>query len=187
MLKRIVVKTLFFGIGIFLGLIIPDADLRLRGLLIHRSIVTHGLVVSGLSVILALWSKDERVRTLAVGICIATAVHMVFDMFPLGWRGFALIHIPFYGRTTPAFSWVYSLISIVGSLYVAFLFIRRDAFEIGLTFVGLLTAFMATAVKELFVIPALITLIIIVGGVFMLPTNPFAYLRNLIKKMEKKV
>jgi hypothetical protein len=45
-------------------------------------------------------------------------------MYPRDWRGFALIHIPFDGRTSPAFSWSWLLATVAICLVLGCWLIR---------------------------------------------------------------
>ena len=119
-------------LGLVVGLHFPDIDNRLQGLipswlLLHRSILTHGL----LAPLLLFWLARRRgdavpsFRLFAVGLSLAFAVHLCFDFFPRGWVGFALIHIPVYGRTTALFSQSWIILSIVVCLYVGFRVVKE--------------------------------------------------------------
>lgn len=119
-------------LGVVIGIHLPDVDNRLRELippsmLLHRSILTHGLIIS---LLLFLWlrkrgGKTSSLRFFMIGLSLALAVHLCFDFFPRGWVGFALIHIPFYGRATAIFSQAWIILSIVMCLYLAFLMLRN--------------------------------------------------------------
>jgi len=119
-------------LGLAVGLKLPDIDSRLPSLLptwllLHRSILTHGMLVSLLLFRLARRRRGAApsLRLFAVGLSLAVAVHLCFDFFPRGWTGFALIHVPVYGRTTAAFSQTWLLLSIPACLYLGFLLVRN--------------------------------------------------------------
>jgi hypothetical protein len=122
-------RILWLLLGIALGLKFPDIDnrLQLSGLLVHRSILTHGFLLS----LLLFWfirnKRDERpkLRLFVTGLSLAFAVHLCFDFFPKSWIGFALIHIPFYERTSGLFSQLWILLSVGICLYLAFVLVRR--------------------------------------------------------------
>lgn len=119
-------------LGAVIGIHLPDLDNRLQWLiptsvLLHRSILTHGLIIS---LLLFLWiqkrgGKTPSLRFFMIGLSLALAVHLCFDFFPRGWTGFALIHIPIYGRTTALTSQAWIILSIVVCLYLAFLMVRN--------------------------------------------------------------
>ena len=94
-----------FGLGAVVGLGLPDLDATLP-FLTHRSIVTHHFMWP----LLPLWAARDhpslvtRARLFSMGSSLSLAVHFCFDLFPRSWRGYALIHIPLYGRTEALFS-----------------------------------------------------------------------------------
>jgi len=109
-------------VGTLAGFGLPDLDLHTRGLLLHRSIVTHGWLVP-----LAVWAaarsrpRAEWLRFGALGLCVAVAVHLCFDLFPASWVGFARISIPGRGWSSALFSWVWIAGSVVVCLALALL------------------------------------------------------------------
>ena len=140
--------------GLAVGLHFPDIDSRLQGLippsvLLHRSILTHGLGAS----LLLFWLVSRRgdtmpsLRLFVIGGSLALAVHLCFDFFPRGWTGFALIHVPVYGRTTALFSRAWIILSIGTCLYVAFLMVR-NIIELVLSIVNLIISFIVSAVED---------------------------------------
>jgi hypothetical protein len=77
--------------GILFGLYWPDVDQYLRGLLHHRSILTHSALV--LLVLTGPGSRGGWRGELACGAAIGLALHMAADMLsPM--RGYALIYLP---------------------------------------------------------------------------------------------
>ena len=82
-----------------------------------------------------------------VGASLAVAVHLCFDFFPLSWHGFALIHVPAYGRTTALFSQAWLMMSIAVCMYAAFLLVRNVA-ESALYIGCLILSFAVAAVEE---------------------------------------
>lgn len=141
---------LLFLLGIRWGLDFPDIDQRTK-LLQHRSFLTHGVIFPAVLLGVLHWCLRNRprwqayldtlVRLCIIGVCLATVVHLCFDLFPRSWRGFALIYIPFYGRATPTFSWMWLGTSCVLCLYIALLLIKHlleallSAVSLGLTFI----------------------------------------------------
>jgi hypothetical protein len=118
-------------LGLALGLHFPDIDSRfqLLGLLLHRSILTHGLLLS----LLLFWLVRRRrgtmssLRLFVIGVNLAIAVHLCFDFFPRKWIGFALIHIPLYGWTSSLFSQTWIILSMIVCLCLAFMLVRSFA------------------------------------------------------------
>lgn len=140
-------------LGLAIGLHFPDIDSRLNRLipswlLLHRSILTHGMIAS----LLLFWLLRKRgaapaLRLFALGVSLAVAVHLCFDFFPRGWAGFALIHVPVYGRTTALFSQSWVMLSIVVCLYLGFLLVKNMA-ELMLGFGNLIISFAVSAVEN---------------------------------------
>lgn len=122
--------------GLTAGAIFPDFDQRIP-FLVHRSMVTHGML---LPLVLFSWSRFRPqlhwVRNLSAGFCATLAVHLSFDLFPWLWKGFALIHIPGYGRSSPEFSWIWITVSLVVCAYLAASSILSSA-EIIVTLIGI--------------------------------------------------
>jgi predicted signal transduction protein with EAL and GGDEF domain len=157
--ERVSPRYYIFGVawlllGLVLGLHLPDIDNRLQGLipswlLLHRSILTHGCLLS----LLLFWPARRRegaepsFRLFALGLSLALAVHLCFDFFPRGWVGFALIHVPVYGRTTALFSQVWLILSVVACLYVGFRLVR-NVLEFTLGVGGLIISFIISAVEN---------------------------------------
>ncbi|MYC94694.1 MAG: hypothetical protein F4X14_06960 [Caldilineaceae bacterium SB0661_bin_32] len=103
---RVAIGTACFAIGAWLGTLFPDIDrfkiFRLR----HRSIVTHSFLMplllwTGLSFTTAEW-PEWFIPGFAAGV----ALHLAFDLFPQKWRGFALVDVPKWGRSTRTVSTV---------------------------------------------------------------------------------
>ena len=87
-------KYLFGFVALVVGLAagnwFPDVDQK-TGLLLHRSIVTHGPLVPFIVVVIASGTRTIPFRWFALGLVVGFAVHLSFDLFPKGWSGFALI------------------------------------------------------------------------------------------------
>ena len=125
-----IVRIPWLLLGLALGLHFPDIDSRfqLSGLLLHRSMLTHGLLLPWLLFWLVRRRRDPRssLRLFAIGVNLAVAVHLCFDFFPRHWIGFALIHIPLYGWTSPLFSQAWIIVSIMICLCLAFMLVRNS-------------------------------------------------------------
>lgn len=88
--------------SIFIGIKYPDWDFKLK--LKHRSIVTHSPLILILFVYLyiqkenATWwfsgEKEIGFRYFIIGFSIGMGIHFLYDLFPKGWKGSALLHIP---------------------------------------------------------------------------------------------
>jgi MYXO-CTERM domain-containing protein len=154
MSQPFIIAAAWLLLGLAVGLHFPDIDNRLLSLipswlLLHRSILTHGMLVSLL--LLRLVRRREgaapSLRLFAVGVSLAVAVHLCFDFFPRGWTGFALIHVPVYGRTTALFSQAWVLVSILACLYLGLLLLR-NVLELLLGVVGLVVSFLVSVAED---------------------------------------
>ena len=116
-------------LGLALGLHFPDIDSRfqLSGLLLHSSILTHGVLLPLLIFQLVRRRRGTMpsLRLFVIGVNLAVAVHLCFDFFPRNWIGFALIHIPLYGWTSSLFSQTWIVLSTIACLYLAFMLVRN--------------------------------------------------------------
>jgi hypothetical protein len=116
---KAVIRLLALLAGVYVGFRFPDIDQR-TDLLVHRSIVTHGLLVP---LILYFLFGSRRspapFRLFVAGAALAVAVHLSYDLFPRAWWRHALIHLPSYGWTPPFVSWVWIASSIVLCFYIA--------------------------------------------------------------------
>ena len=131
--------------AVYIGLKFPDVDQRV-GFLLHRSIITHGPFLPLLAFALA--QVDSAVlRRLGTGIGVGFAVHMAFDLFPRAWQGYALISLPVYGWTPPAFSWIWISVTMLVSLGVA-IKLCRSAIDMFILLVATVIAFAIVAPDE---------------------------------------
>jgi hypothetical protein len=132
---------LLIALGMMLGFWLPDRDLSFSwfGLVVHRSILTHGCLLP----LLGGWltrSARPNWRFLLSGLCAALAIHLSFDLFPARWTGFALITIPLLGRTSALVSWLW----IAGSILVCLVLLFRwlgSAGELALALMSLAVGF----------------------------------------------
>ena len=119
---RAVLTPICVALGLHCGIVMPDID-QWTNLLLHRSIITHGPLIP-----LVLWilvsNKGPLWNALAMGISIAFSVHHAFDLFPTEWTGYALISIPFYGRISWLFSWIWIAFSTYACMYLATRLVR---------------------------------------------------------------
>ena len=123
-----------FG-GMIVGIKFPDIDQPLRALwfIQHRSMLTHGLLLPGILSLLCCVRERDRLRPFTIGFCATMTAHIVFDLFPRGWSGGALIHV-LYGWLSPFFSFLWLLFTALGCLYLA---VRLSGALIDLLFVAL--------------------------------------------------
>jgi len=93
--KEIGSSVLFLLIA-FVTVSIPDWD-QYTGILLHRSAVTHSILIPFLIDRLSSKYSDNKYPIIISAIYFAFLVHLSADLFPKSWRGFALISIPFIG------------------------------------------------------------------------------------------
>jgi hypothetical protein len=138
------ILLLLFGVAV--GLFFPDLDQRLPFLL-HRSIITHAGLWALVLFACTHRARNPALRLLALGFSEALAIHLGFDLFPNAWSGYALISLPFVGRTSPTFSWLWLALSILLCLVVVVALVR-NAGEAVLAAITLIVAFAAYALAE---------------------------------------
>lgn len=116
---KTVIRLLALLAGVYVGFRFPDFDQR-ADLLMHRSIITHGLLAPLLLyAVLGSRRSPAPARLFVAGVALAVAVHLSYDLFPRAWWRHALIHLPTYGWTPTIFSWVWIALSIVVCFFIA--------------------------------------------------------------------
>jgi hypothetical protein len=116
---KTVIRLLALLAGVYVGFRFPDFD-QLTDLLMHRSIITHGLLAPLLLyAVLGSRRSPAPARLFVAGVALAVAVHLSYDLFPRAWWRHALIHLPTYGWTPTIFSWVWIALSIVVCFFIA--------------------------------------------------------------------
>ena len=114
--RTFIVGSIAFIVGLYAGDWLPDVDQDLS-IVTHRSVFTHGLIIPLVLFGLASSARALLLRLFVIGFCLGAAVHLSYDLFPRAWQGFALIHLPVFGWTFPAISWVWIAVSIVSCVY----------------------------------------------------------------------
>ena len=112
------VLVVCFAVGAWLGSWFPDIDQRI-GFLRHRSIVTHGVWMPALLLVGVGVARLDRVDWFIGGFAAGVAVHLAFDLFPEGWRGYALITVPIVGAMSKNVSRVWIALSVFVCLSIA--------------------------------------------------------------------
>ena len=92
--------------SIFIGIKYPDWDFKLK--LKHRSILTHSPLITALFIYIYLnkqggflgfgGEKEAGFRYFIMGFSIGMGIHFLYDLFPKGWKGSALLHVPILNR-----------------------------------------------------------------------------------------
>ena len=90
-------------VAFYFALDFPDLDLtvlKVPHIIVHRSLITHScLVVLLIAGITSVFGRGIC-GFATLGAAIGLSCHLVPDMFPKTWHGFAFIYIPFLGRLT---------------------------------------------------------------------------------------
>lgn len=139
---RYLAGVLLFVAGAALALRFPDLDLKLTfpPLMVHRSLLMHGALAAVLLYGMALRASGPEPegptythpnarpgpRLFAMGVCLGYATHLVFDIFPHAWRGYALVYAPFWGRLSILGSQLWLAASALLCLHLAFRLMRRS-------------------------------------------------------------
>lgn len=90
---------LLFAVTVYLGLLLPRLDLYISipGWIIHRSVVTHSILLPFLWHYLSdqrnLWS-----RYISLGLFLGMAVHLAFLLYPMIFAGEMTLYFPVLGR-----------------------------------------------------------------------------------------
>jgi hypothetical protein len=97
-----IIGTVLGLFSIFIGIKYPDWDFKLK--LKHRSILTHSPLITVLFIYIYLkkqggflgfgGEKEVGFRYFIMGFSIGMGIHFLYDLFPKGWKGSALLHIP---------------------------------------------------------------------------------------------
>jgi hypothetical protein len=178
-------RIILLLLALFLGLNLPDLDQQVS-FLVHRSIITHGFLIP-LAVFLVIYGeKTTSPRFFSMGFSLAAVTHLCFDLFPRAWVGFALIHIPLWGRSSAVFSWVWMGLSIIICLYLTFVLIQTLV-DILLALGSLGLAFSFYDSTQAIFWPALITLLAMVVITLALPAQSREILRIIIVRKVKSV
>ena len=94
------------------GMVFPDVDQKIS-FLVHRSVLTHGPWIAMVASLFALNGKGYYRPLIVLAFNAGMAIHLAADLFPKAWTGFALIHIPLWGRLPATASVVWILASVV--------------------------------------------------------------------------
>lgn len=107
-----------------IGLKYPDWDFKFR--LRHRSFLTHTPLILIIFIKLYQENSNDLFRFFVMGFSLALALHYIFDYFPKGWSGGALIKIPLFNmRCTPFQSKIILLFSSIIGVLVTILLTKN--------------------------------------------------------------
>jgi|TARA_B100001964_G_scaffold24564_1_gene24483 hypothetical protein len=90
-------SSIFFFLIALVTVSIPDWDLATGKLLLHRSILTHSILIPFLLDHYSKKYSSKQYPVIIAAIYFAFMVHLSGDLFPESWQGYALISIPFIG------------------------------------------------------------------------------------------
>ncbi|GAK52366.1 hypothetical protein U14_03617 [Candidatus Moduliflexus flocculans] len=152
-------------IGALIGTRFADIDSALP-FLTHRSIITHGVIFPLMIWFIAIKYSNTGWRLFAIGFSMAMAVHLCFDLYPRGWAGFALIHVPGIGRLSKELSWSWIACNIIVTQFLA-LWLAWKMRDIILAIVSAGIPFFVHGQKEAFSSP-LLTFGVILAATFWL-------------------
>ena len=99
-LWKYVVGVILLIVFILLTIKLPDIDLGFKNDIIqHRSAITHSALIPFLFILFLISKRQTILRNfICSGVVIGFMVHLIFDLFPKGWNGYALIYFPFLKR-----------------------------------------------------------------------------------------
>ena len=81
----------------FIGLFFPDIDQGFQGLLGHRSIITHSILLPYLLLYYFIKKKSNPnvlIKIFIIGIFLGIGLHLSADLHPKSFKGYALIKLP---------------------------------------------------------------------------------------------
>ena len=81
----------------FIGLFFPDIDQGFQGLLGHRSIITHSILLPYLLLYYFIKKKSNPnvlIKIFIIGIFLGIGLHLSADLHPKSYKGYALIKLP---------------------------------------------------------------------------------------------
>ena len=118
---RYILRGALLVLAFVIALKVPDVDQKV-GFLVHRSIITHGPALPLLLAFLAV--KSGKGLGLTAVFSAGVGVHLIMDLFPKAWVGFALVHSPILGRLSPFPSVVWlvgsAVVCLAATVYLAY-------------------------------------------------------------------
>ena len=133
-------KLDFMGMSVaitafLVGLKFPDFDFKLK--LKHRNILTHSPFL--VFIFLYYYTKEpvEITRYFIIGFSLAIGIHLIFDLFPKGWGGGALLKIPIVSlQCGPTLTQNLLKLFIVTSLGISIKYTRQETEFLLILFLG---------------------------------------------------
>lgn len=111
------------SLSLFIGINIADTDLMFMGLIGHRSILTHSVLIPYLFYYYFVKKKKkdtELAYLIIAGLLIGYAIHLTGDFYPKSWKGYALIQLPLIGMSIGGLSPLWIGGTVLVCLYYAF-------------------------------------------------------------------
>jgi len=142
-------NILFFSIiyffSFFSGYYLIDLDLNFQNLLGHRSIITHSILIPWL---IYFYSKDKTSKylfTIIMGLFISCSVHLINDLIPKGWSGYAFIKFP--GNISLGFlsiPWIF--LNALAAMYlgqkILFNYFNKTKYKVLIIIITIITSFL---------------------------------------------
>jgi len=178
--------------SIFLGIKYPDWDFKLK--LKHRSILTHSPLIIFFFVYIYLnkqssflgFGKEKEVgfRYFIMGFSIGMGIHFLYDLFPRGWKGSALLHLPILNRKLKKQKSIFFLVlSTIISFMIA-ISLSRSIEETTLFFIfGFLLLGLNKRREEKLIRPTGSFLLLFLGIAFCIDLEFYEFIVNNIKNL----
>lgn len=135
-----------------LGMKFPDWDFKLK--LKHRNILTHSPIIMVVFYKLYKVEGSNEFRFFIMGFSMALAIHFIFDLFPKGWSGGALLKVPFINISfSPLWSMFLLFIFTIICILTAINYTGNFTEFLFLLFLGLLTLVVNIRKEKKFIRP----------------------------------
>ncbi|MBM6821550.1 hypothetical protein [Fusobacterium mortiferum] len=170
----------------FLGIKFPDWDFKMR--LKHRSILTHSPLILLIFIRVYEQDKSDNFRYFLIGFSLALALHFIYDLYPRGWGGGALIKIPILKIScNPKMSKLILFFSIAISILVAICYTKKLMEFYYIEVLGIITILKDTGKEEKLFRPLLSFVVfgLIIGCVKY--KELFFYLRDSVFYVSDKI
>jgi len=142
---NILLFSIIYFFSFFLGYYLIDLDLNFQNLLGHRSIITHSILIPWL---IYFYSKDKTSKyffTIIMGLFISCSVHLINDLIPKGWSGYAFIKFP--GNISLGFlsiPWIF--LNALAAMYlgqkILFNYFNKTKYKVLIIIITIITSFL---------------------------------------------
>ena len=142
---NILLFSIIYFFSFFLGYYLIDLDLNFQNLLGHRSIITHSILIPWL---IYFYSKDKTSKyffTIIMGLFISCSVHLINDLIPKGWSGYAFIKLP--GNISLGFlsiPWIFlnALVAMYLGQKILFNYFSKTKYKVLIIIITIITSFL---------------------------------------------